>query len=302
MPRTQEKLGNRRTTGKEQFYTPQSTAHEILERVLTHSQRLGTAKFLEPAGGTGAFVNAAIDAGFDEIISMDIEPRHPRVNFGNFLTDQLDLEGAIAVTNPPFGRNNSLSVPFFNKAAQNCDLIAFIVPRSWRKWTVLNRLDPAFELIDDWDLQIDYVDEKGEFTHGAGNLRTCVQIWRRLSSGTRLPVTVKDNGFIERVKPEDADVSFTLFGYGCGTTRTEFDRKPNSTQTYFRLLRDDALEALSSSDFSRFYSHTAYTEALSTAEINYTLNEWSGLLDFEYSLVPGQPNYLGLQYAKQGLF
>lgn len=302
MPGQKEKLGNRRTTGKEQFYTPQNTAIEILERVLISAPDLSKETFLEPAAGTGSFVNAASELGFDEVISLDIEPKHPQVRLGNFLVDQVETQGAVCVTNPPFGRNNSLSVPFFNRAAQYCDLIAFIVPRSWRKWTVINRLDRSFELADDWDLEIDYVDENGEYTHGAGNLRTCVQVWRRLTSVTRLPVVVKDNGFIERVKPEFADVSFTLFGYGCGTTKTDFDRKPNSTQTYFRLLRDDSLEALRASDFSRFYNHTAYTEALSTAEINYTLNEWAGMKDFEYSLVPGESNYLGLQYSKEGLF
>lgn len=296
------KLGNRRVTGKEQYYTPESTADEILQRVLTHTSIDRKSVFLEPAGGTGAFVNAARAAGFQSIFAIDIEPKHPEVMRGDFLTDSHSIHGAVCVTNPPFGRNNSLSIPFFNRAARYADLIAFVVPRSWRKWTVLNRLDSSFELIDDWDLSIDYVDEDGAFTHGAGNLKTCVQVWRRLEDGERLPVKVKDNGFIQKAKPEEADVSFTLFGYGCGTTLTEFERRPNSTRTYFRLLRDDALEALTGSDFSRFFNHTAYTEALSMAEINFTLNEWAGLSDFEYTLIPGKPNYLGLQYGKQGLF
>jgi hypothetical protein len=206
------------------------------------------------------------------------------------------------VTNPPFGRNNSLSIPFFNRAARYADVIAFIVPRSWRKWSVLNRLDDSFELIDDWNLDIDYVNELGDYAHGVGNLRTCVQVWKRLEANTRLTVSVANHGFIRKSSPKDADVAFTLFGHTCGKVETDFDRVPNSTKTFFRLLRDDALTALNSVDYSRFFMHTAYTEALSFVEINYLLNEWAGLKDFEYSLVPRKPNYLGLQYGEKGLF
>lgn len=300
--KTEKKLGNRRVTGKEQFYTPASVAETILERVLKTTGFDISLPFLEPAAGTGAFMNAAQKLGFERIIGIDIEPKHPNATRGDFLSTNIDLMGALSVTNPPFGRNNSLSIPFFNRAAHYCDVIAFIVPRSWRKWTVINRLNSSFELVDDWDLTIDYVDQFGLETHGVGNLRTCVQVWKRLENGSRLKVQVKDNGFIQKVSPKDADVAFSLFGYACGKVETEFERVPNSTKTYFKLLRDDALEALQSMDFSRFFSHTAYTEALSISEINYLLNEWAGLKDFEYSSNPSEPNYLGLQYGKEGLF
>lgn len=297
-----EKLGNRRVTGKEQYYTPQDLATGILERVVQISNASYSKPFLEPAGGTGSFMKAAQSLGFKEIYGFDIEPKHPEVKKANFLSEPLELSGAVCVTNPPFGRNNSLSIPFFNRAAMYSDVIAFIVPRSWRKWTVLNRLDDSFELIDDWDLEIDYVDELGQNTHGIGNLRTCVQVWRRLETTSRLKVTVTNHGFIEKASPKDADVAFTLFGYTCGKVETDFERVPNSTKTFFKLLRDDALTALQSVDYSRFFVHTAYTEALSVSEINYLLNEWAGLKDFEYSLIPRNPNYLGLQYGKNGLF
>jgi predicted RNA methylase len=295
------KLGNTRVTGKEQYYTPPELADSIMARVMLNVDDDSPRTFLEPAGGTGNFVEAAKKYGFRNTISFDIEPKHKDVAPGDFLYQNLDLTGAVCITNPPFGRNNSLSIPFFNKAAQHSEIIAFIVPRSWRKWSVLNRLDLAFELIDDWDLSIDYVDDQGNFTHGAGNLRTCVQVWKRKEGFTRNLVKVEDFGFVEKTSPEEADVSFTLFGYGCGTVKTEFDRKRNSTQTFFRLLRPDTLKALQSVDFSKFYRHTSYIEALSMVEINYLLNEYAGEKSFGYSSVPGEPNYLGLQYREKGL-
>lgn len=293
------KIGNTRVTGKEQYYTPREMASRILERSLKSLPELESRIFLEPAGGTGSFIEAAKAFGFKSFVSMDIEPKHPMVQKGDFLSEKLDLSGAVCVTNPPFGRNNSLSVPFFNKAAAHSELIAFVVPRSWRKWTVLNRLHRSFFLVDDWDLNIDYVDEENQESHGNGKLRTCVQVWLRDNSRTRRPVVIPDHGIIEKVSPKEADVSFTLFGYGCGTVREEFERVPNSTQTYFKLIHPRALEALKSVDFSRFYNHTAYTEALGLQEINFLLNEYLGLESMVYSSDPSNENYLGLNQAEQ---
>jgi len=290
------KLGNTRVTGKEQYYTPISQAEAILQRVLHDVSIKSETTFLEPAGGTGAFVSAALTRGFKQIVTYDIEPKHDLVQRADFLSLNLNLSGAICVTNPPFGRNNSLSIPFFNKAAQYSDLIAFVVPRSWRKWSVINRLDPQFQLIDDWDLSIDYVDDQENETHGVGNLRTCVQVWRRAPGQIRKIVKVKDFGIIEKTTPEKADVSFTLFGYGCGSVKTDFLRKKNTTQAFFKLNHPRALEALTSVDFSQFYNHTAYTEALGLQEINFLINDYLGLESNKYSLDPSNQDYLGLDY------
>lgn len=296
------KAGNTRVTGKEQYYTPPFLAKSILDRAVTKLEVLDGRVFLEPAGGTGAFIDAAIELGFKDVISMDIEPKHKLVKKGNFLDQTFTWREGVCVTNPPFGRNNSLSIPFFNHAATYCDLIAFVVPRSWRKWSVINRLNRNFRLVDDWDLSIDYLDDQGNESHGIGNLRTCVQVWRREPSGLREIVKVPDHGVIKKVKPMEADVSFTLFGFGCGTVKEDFPRIPNSTQTFFKLNHPRALEALKAVDFSLFYRHTAYTEALGLNEINFLLNNYLGLEDMPYSLDPSSDNYLGLNHAKQDSF
>jgi hypothetical protein len=227
---------------------------------------------LEPAGGTGSFVEAVLAKGAKEVISFDIEPLHDGVRQGSFLDQELSEVNLITISNPPFGRNNSLSIPFFNHAAPVSDAICFIVPRSWRKWSVTNRLDLKFELIFDEDLDLDYVDSNGDLISDKSRLATCFQIWKRTSQ-SRVPVKIKDMGLIEKVGPEQADVSLTIFGYGCGTVKEKFDRVPNTTQLFLKLNHPKAFEALKSVEFSKFYKSTAYTEALSIQEINYLLNE-----------------------------
>jgi hypothetical protein len=268
MPR----LGNTRVTGKEQFYTPLALARTLVESVETTLGSLKGKIVLEPAGGTGSFVEAAYAKGVKEVISFDIEPLHEKVLLGSFLDQELTRKNLITISNPPFGRNNSLSIPFFNHAARVSDAICFIVPRSWRKWSVTNRLDLNFELVSDQDLDIDYVDSVGDLISDKSRLATCFQIWKRTLT-PRVPVKIKDMGLIEKVTPEQAEVSMTIFGYGCGNIKQDFERVPNTTQLFLKLNHPMALSALQSVDFSKFFKSTAYTEALSIQEINYLLNE-----------------------------
>ncbi|MEN9971168.1 MAG: hypothetical protein RL146_469 [Actinomycetota bacterium] len=265
--------GNRRVTGKEQFYTPPELAHRLTSQISPLVGGLEGKLVIEPAGGTGAFINAAKDLGATRVLSFDIEPKSDGVQLGDFLeADLAGIKGAITISNPPFGRNNSLSIPFFNKAAKHSDYIAFIVPRSWRKWSVINRLNRNFHLIHDQDLSIDYVDDLGEMVWQKSNLRTCFQLWERRDSQRDL-IKVQDLGLISKVTPEEADIAITVFGYSCGLIRTEFERVPNSTLMFLKLHDERVLNTLKSVDFSRFFRNTAYTEALSLQEIRFLLNE-----------------------------
>ena len=270
---TKPKLGNTRITGKEQYYTPIELAKRLIARAENLIPDLARRTLLEPAGGTGAFIQAAETFGITSILSFDIEPKHASVSKGNFLLEELAVKNAITISNPPFGRNNALSIPFFNKAANHSDYICFIVPRSWRKWSVMNRLDSRFHLLHDEDINIDYVDEKGLQLSKKMRLATCFQIWEKRTN-LRPVIKVEDLGIIERSTPEEADISLTIFGYGCGKVKTEFPRIRNTTQLFLRLSHPKALEALKAVDFSKFYKNTAYTEALSLPEINYLLNEY----------------------------
>jgi predicted RNA methylase len=265
--------GNTRTTGKEQYYTPPETADKIIARLLELNANLKERTWIEPAGGTGSFIDAALRVGVQNVISFDIEPHHPLVLKGDFLLQSPETSGGVSIGNPPFGRNNSLSIPFFNHSARFSDLICFIVPKSWRKWSVSNRLSLDFHLIDDYELDINYIDVRGIPLSSKSVLRTLVQTWERRTFPRRM-ISVADRNVIKRSNPHEADVSLTIFGFSCGTVKTNFDRIPNTTQMFLKLIHPRALEALQSVDFSRFFNNTAYTEALSLPEINYLLNEY----------------------------
>ena len=261
---------NQRKTGTEQYYTPPEIARQCLNWLDT----IVTGNiYLEPAGGTGSFVNALQENGRN-VISFDIAPKHPSIlPTVNFLNEDIShLANAITITNPPFGRNNSLSVPFFNKCAEVSSFIAFLVPRSWRKWSVLNRLDRRFHLVFDVDLNVDFIYPENA-AKSKGKLNTVFQIYEKREK-LRPLVKIEDRGYITKAEPALADVALTVFGRGCGIVRRDFPRKPNTTQMFLKCAEPWVVDALQSIDFSRFYQNVAFVEALSIMEINFLLNEY----------------------------
>ncbi len=265
-----EKLGNRRKTGVEQYYTPKDLARNLSEELIaiTGSDR----SFIEPAGGNGSFVSALESLGIEKIQAVDLYPKHPRVKNADFLTHNPKGSNLVTISNPPFGRNNSLSIPFFNHAANHSEYIAFLVPRSWRKWSVQNRLDRRFHLISDRDVAVNYVTDTGERIGANNDLRTCFQIWQRQDS-LRPLIRVQDQGLVKKCKPETADIAIRVFGFGCGKSYRDFPRVANTTLMFLTVLDARVFEVIEGLDYERFSLNTSYTRALALPELNYLLNE-----------------------------
>jgi predicted RNA methylase len=267
-----EKLGNRRVTGLEQYYTPRPLALELTRVLFDHLDNPQQLQYLEPAGGTGSFVDALTTLGATNVVALDTHPKRPNIKRADFLKHQPDGADLVTVSNPPFGRNNALSIPFFNHAAAFSTHIAFLVPRSWRKWSVQNRLHPNFHLIHDQDVNLIYVDQDEHPLAKANELRTCFQIWKKRAS-QRAKVQVPDNGFLKKTSPQEADVALRVFGYGCSQVLEDFPRVPNTTLMFLSLGQGISATLIRDLDFARFKNNTAYTQALSFQEINFLLNE-----------------------------
>ena len=228
---------------------------------------------LEPAGGTGEFIDGLIRAGVYEerLYSFDIEPRHGYVEKGDFLLQKL-TQDFFVISNPPFGRANSLSIKFFNHAAPFATYICFLIPKAWRKWSVVNKLNKKFHLVEDVEMPpVAFYNEAGPIK--GGNLKTLFQVWERREE-ERNTIVITDRGYLKKSTPEEADVAITLFGYSSGKVETEFKRESNTTKKFFTVADSSVIEGLNSVDFSRFNRNVSYTYSLSLQEINYLLNEW----------------------------
>ena len=114
----------------------------------------------------------------------------------------------MTIGNPPFGQRGSLAVKFIERAALFSDVIAFVLPRSFRKYTFQNRVPLNFHLIDQLDCDA--------FVTASGNpltVKSVFQVWERRSAPR------------ERIAPQRTHADFEMrHAHLSKTTRQQFGR------------------------------------------------------------------------------
>lgn len=212
----------------DQFYTKACVAKLCVAELLRFLQdRYSGAIWIEPSAGKGAFVDHLPAPR----IALDIAPQRPDISCVDFLQwspGQLTRK-AIVVGNPPFGKNSSLAQRFFNHSAQFASVVAFIVPRTFQKQSMVNRLDPLMHL----QREIEIPDEAFEFIGEAYHVPTVFQIWERgtmVRQATQRKLSHPDFAF---VPPGNADFAFQRVGARAGLVSHEGLRK--SPQSHYFL-------------------------------------------------------------------
>jgi len=218
---------NTKAKQKDQFYTNPELAAKLVDftvRALPVERR---ALLLEPSAGTGAFLVPMKKHG--RAIGLDIDPKHGWVKEGNFLESSskdfggLRTDEVCVIGNPPFGFAANLAVLFFNHAATMADTIAFIVPRTFRKASVHNKLNLNFWLFDDQDVGKDAF----IFQDEAYDVPCCFQIWERRDR-KRVKVKLEESPLFTFTTPDDADFAVRRVGGGAGKTVDADGTKPPS--------------------------------------------------------------------------
>ena len=135
--------------------------------------------FVEPAAGNGAFYKLLPSR---RRLGIDIAPKCDDVKPQDFFKvthfPSPPRDTAI-IGNPPFGKRGKLAIAFFNHAAYLADLVAFIVPVNFRKFTVHKQLNPNMRFISKLSLPRDAFHLA---TGKSCSVNTEFQIWTRLAS------------------------------------------------------------------------------------------------------------------------
>lgn len=151
----------------DKFYTKPEVAKQCVD-FLSQYISLNNELCLEPSAGGGAFLPF-----LPHYEAYDLYPEADNIIKQDFLKFNSNKTDFITIGNPPFGSRSKLAIDFFNKAAQFSNVIAFIVPVSFMKWSVQKELDKNFHLIDYFYLEPNsFLDRNKEFS-----VRTVFQIW-----------------------------------------------------------------------------------------------------------------------------
>jgi hypothetical protein len=157
-----------------QFYTKRS----IAEVCISNLDFSGVDLLVEPSAGRGDFLelfpsNIAREA-------LDIDPKHPDVVEKDFLEFTPSKTGKVMVVgNPPFGLSANLAVSFFKHSSTFADTIAFILPRTFRKASIQNRLPLNFHLVKEVQLPENSFYVEGESGIEDFELRGVFQVWEK---------------------------------------------------------------------------------------------------------------------------
>jgi predicted RNA methylase len=169
-----------RETGLDKFYTIPTIAEKCLNTIGSIYDWDMWNLVVEPSAGNGSFLSQIPST---KKIGIDISPEHTDIIKQDFFDYQSPpgVSNILVVGNPPFGRVSSLAVKFFNHAAEWCKVIAFIIPKTFRRISLQNRLHRKFHLIKDDDIPSDPCAFNPPM-----QVKCCFQIWEKKAEDREL--------------------------------------------------------------------------------------------------------------------
>lgn len=159
--------------GLDKFYTQKHVSKQCFDFLHKQLNISDEATYLEPSAGAGSFLDLLTN-----YVALDIAPEDDRITEQDYLLYTTDKTDYITIGNPPFGNRSRLATDFFNKAASMSDVIAFIVPVSFMKWSVQKNLSANFALQSYMYLEPESFSSNGE----PYSVRTVFQIWVKKGS------------------------------------------------------------------------------------------------------------------------
>ena len=244
----------------DQFFTKEDVAQQCVKELKSLYNFDDFDALIEPSAGTGSFVKLQPS---DKRVAIEIDHDLCEANAEYICKDFFDYSPPeewrkiLVLGNPPFGTQNKLSVDFFNHAASFADVIAFIIPRTWNKQSIHNRLNEKFHLKKSFDLSEDcfYGDK-------ATNVKCCFQIWERSSVSRekeKKTLSHDDWTFLPYVKgkndlepPQGADFVVLAYGSNPGQTSSDlYQWRPKSVHFIkSKIGKKKLMERLSTLDYS----------------------------------------------------
>ena len=161
------------------FYTKSEIAKRFVQKVDSLINLSSFDYVIEPSAGSGRILDFLPKTA----IGVDIHPERDDIiksNWFDYMVESsplyMDNPSIAIVGNPPFGSNSKLAVEFFlHAASMDAQAIAFIVPRSWMKFSVQNRLPRNYDLM--WSAVLP--DDSFTFGDDDYSVRCVAQLWVR---------------------------------------------------------------------------------------------------------------------------
>lgn len=276
-----KKVQEVRKQGLDKFYTLPAYAKKCIDKVFEEFDINTFDLIVEPSAGNGSFLTQIPRARGpqskrkNKIVGLDIAPEHPDIIKQDFFKYKPPLkttelkQNILVIGNPPFGRVSSIAIKFFNHAAEWANVIAFIIPRTFRKPSVQNKLNKMFHLVYDEE-----VPTKPCCFQPQMMVKCCFQIWQRKDEERetiRLSTKHNDWDFLpygpldddkQPTPPNGADFALRAYGGKIGDIRTEGLSELRPKSWHWIKANIDTQELI------HRFSNLDYSDSLNTARQN----------------------------------
>jgi predicted RNA methylase len=230
------------------------TKEEVVELCVNYvKQKIKIIKtkdiVVEPSAGNGVFYNALLKI-CKNIRLFDIKPDSDIVTQMDFLhvTPQTiqpnrDISTLTIHTigNPPFGRQSSMAIKFIKHAATFSKTISFILPKSFKKYSMRKAFPLSFHLIFECDLP-----EKSFTVNGEDHDSPCVfQIWEKKNTNRIVDMDIEPNGYKFVKKDKSPSISLRRVGGLAGKADIETINKSEQSHYFIQLVNENLIPKVS---------------------------------------------------------
>lgn len=214
---TTKSLGKKEKNDK--FYTKPEVAAQLLQELDVLSYSL----IIEPSAGNGSFSNF-----IPNCIALDIEPENEKITRQDFFTYEPQQGNILVIGNPPFGEQSTLAIQFFNHAAKFADTIAFILPKSFRKTSIQNKLNLFFWLVKEMEVpKNSFLLQEQEY-----DVPCVFQIWKKKEKQREKIVFPKESEYFSFTKEKDR-ADFRVQRVGGNAGKAFLDKNGASSSNYY---------------------------------------------------------------------
>lgn len=266
----------------DQFYTNINIS-KMLFNIVKNKINIKEYFLFEPSAGNGAFSDLFKENKLN-FEAIDLEPKKDYIKKRDFLsynTENLLNKKVITIGNPPFGKNSSLALKFINKAAIFSDYICFILPKTFLKSSMINKINNNLHLNFNQELpQNSFI-----FNNKIYDVPCVFQIWKK-ENYKRINITKKIQSIIfDFTTPENADFAIRRVGKLAGKVIIDFNNYKPASHYYIKSKIDkNELILLIQSKFSEIQNiakNTAGNPSIAKGELieiieNKYKENWTG--------------------------
>lgn len=255
----------------DKFYTSPKIARKYFKYIKKNINIKKKDLIIEPSAGNGVFI-PLIKKISDNYLFYDIKPDNKEIIKQDYLklnTKKILLNNnkIHIIGNPPFGRQSSLAIKFIKKSCEFCDTISFILPKSFKKNSMRNKIPLNFHLIFQKDLPNNsFIINKNSY-----NVPCVFQIWVKKNFKRKKQTKVISKYFNFVKKNQNPDIAIRRIGVNAGKLYINISDRNENSHYFLKIIKNKnkIIKLLQQNKYNKF-NNTVGPQSISKSElINY---------------------------------